>query len=138
MAIAAGISDGMRLGLNARAALITRGLAEMVRLGVAMGGKAETFMGLTGIGDLILTATGDLSRNRKVGMLLADGKSLGDILRDLGHVAEGVNSAAAALALAQKHGVNMPITEAVNAVLFNNADPRDALKALLARDAKAE
>lgn len=138
MAIAAGISDGMRLGLNARAALITRGLAEMVRLGVAMGGKAETFMGLTGIGDLILTATGDLSRNRKVGMLLADGKSLGDILRDLGHVAEGVNSAAAALTLAQKHGVNMPITEAVNAVLFNNADPRDALKALLARDAKAE
>ncbi|MFN5028179.1 MAG: NAD(P)H-dependent glycerol-3-phosphate dehydrogenase [Burkholderiales bacterium] len=138
IAIAAGISDGMQLGLNARAALITRGLAEMVRLGVAMGGKAETFMGLTGMGDLILTATGDLSRNRKVGMLLADGKSLGDILRDIGHVAEGVNSAAAALALAQKHGVNMPITEAVNAVLFHKADPRDALKALLAREAKAE
>jgi glycerol-3-phosphate dehydrogenase (NAD(P)+) len=138
MAIAAGISDGMQLGLNARAALITRGLAEMVRLGVAMGGKPETFMGLTGMGDLILTATGNLSRNRKVGMLLAEGKSLDDILRDLGHVAEGVNSAAAALALAHKHHVKMPITEAVNAVLFQNAAPRDALKALLAREAKAE
>jgi glycerol-3-phosphate dehydrogenase (NAD(P)+) len=138
MAIAAGIGDGMQLGLNARAALITRGLAEMVRLGVAMGGKPETFMGLTGMGDLILTATGSLSRNRKVGMLLAEGKSLDDILRDLGHVAEGVNSAAAALSLAHKHGVNMPITEAVNAVLFQNANPRDALKALLAREAKAE
>ena len=138
MAIAAGISDGMQLGLNARAALITRGLAEMVRLGVAMGGKPETFMGLTGMGDLILTATGSLSRNRKVGMLLAEGKSLGDVLRDLGHVAEGVNSAAAALALAHKHNVNMPITEAVNAVLFHDADPRDAVKALLAREAKAE
>lgn len=138
MAIAAGISDGMQLGLNARAALITRGLAEMVRLGVAMGGKPETFMGLTGMGDLILTATGSLSRNRKVGMLLAEGKSLGDVLRDLGHVAEGVNSAAAALELAHKHNVNMPITEAVNAVLFHDADPRDAVKALLAREAKAE
>jgi glycerol-3-phosphate dehydrogenase (NAD(P)+) len=138
MAIAAGISDGMQLGLNARAALITRGLAEMVRLGVAMGGKPETFMGLTGMGDLILTATGNLSRNRRVGILLAEGKSLNDILRDLGHVAEGVNSAAGALTLAHKHGVNMPITEAVNAVLFQSADPRDAVKALLAREAKAE
>lgn len=138
MAIAAGISDGMQLGLNARAALITRGLAEMVRLGVAMGGKPETFMGLTGVGDLILTATGNLSRNRKVGILLAEGKSLDDILRDLGHVAEGVNSAATTLALAHQHGVNMPITEAVNAVLFRQANPRDAVKALLAREAKAE
>lgn len=138
MAIAAGISDGMQLGLNARAALITRGLAEMVRLGVAMGGKPETFMGLTGVGDLILTATGALSRNRKVGMLLAEGKTLDDILRALGHVAEGVNSAATALALARKHQVSMPITEAVNAVLFEGANPRDALKALLAREARAE
>jgi glycerol-3-phosphate dehydrogenase (NAD(P)+) len=138
MAIAAGIGDGMQLGLNARAALITRGLAEMVRLGVAMGGKAETFMGLTGVGDLILTATGNLSRNRKVGMLLAEGKSLPEILRDLGHVAEGVNSAASALALAKQHGVSMPITEAVNAVLFQQANPRAAVKALLAREAKAE
>ncbi len=138
MAIAAGISDGMRLGLNARAALITRGLAEMVRLGVAMGGKAETFMGLTGVGDLILTATGNLSRNRKVGMLLAEGKSLDDILAHLGHVAEGVNSAQTALALAKKHNISMPITEAVNAVLFANANPHDAVKSLLARETKAE
>ncbi len=138
MAIAAGISDGMGLGLNARAALVTRGLAEMVRLGVAMGGRAETLMGLTGVGDLILTATGNLSRNRKVGMLLAEGKSLDNILADLGHVAEGVNSAQTALALATKHRISMPITEAVNAVLFNNANPHDAVKSLLAREAKAE
>ncbi|MEI6737236.1 MAG: NAD(P)H-dependent glycerol-3-phosphate dehydrogenase [Pseudomonadota bacterium] len=138
MAIAAGIADGMNLGLNARAALITRGLAEMVRLGVAMGGKAETFMGLTGVGDLILTATGNLSRNRKVGILLAEGKSLDDILAHLGHVAEGVNSAQTALALAKKHQIDMPITEAVNAVLFANANPQDAVKSLLSRETKAE
>jgi len=138
MAIAAGMSDGMQLGLNARAALITRGLAEMVRLGVAMGGRSETFMGLTGVGDLILTATGDLSRNRRVGMLLAEGQTLTNVLRDLGHVAEGVNSAATALALARKHNVSMPITEAVNAVLCSQTSPRDAVKSLLAREAKAE
>ncbi len=138
MAIAAGIADGMKLGLNARAALITRGLAEMVRLGVAMGGKAETFMGLTGVGDLILTATGDLSRNRKVGILLAEGKSLDDILAHLGHVAEGVNSAQTALTLAGKYQITMPITEAVNAVLFADANPQDAVKSLLARETKAE
>ena len=138
MAIAAGISDGMKLGLNARAALITRGLAEMVRLGTAMGGKAETFMGLTGVGDLILTATGNLSRNRRVGMLLAEGKSLDDILSDLGHVAEGVNSAETACRLAKQYDVDMPITNAVNAVLFAGANPQDAVKALLARDVKPE
>ena len=138
MAIAAGISDGMGLGHNARAALITRGLAEIVRLGAAMGGKPETFMGLTGMGDLILTATGNLSRNRRVGMLLAEGKTLADVLANLGHVAEGVNSAATALALARQHNISMPITEAVNAVLFDNANPRQALAALLARDTRAE
>jgi glycerol-3-phosphate dehydrogenase (NAD(P)+) len=138
MAIAAGMCDGMQLGLNARAALITRGLAEMVRLGVAMGGKPETFMGLTGVGDLILTATGNLSRNRKVGMLLAEGLGLPQILAELGHVAEGVNSAATALQLAQQYAVPMPITEAVNAVLFHNANPRDAVKGLLAREARTE
>jgi glycerol-3-phosphate dehydrogenase (NAD(P)+) len=138
MAIAAGISDGMKLGLNARAALITRGLAEMVRLGTAMGGRAETFMGLTGVGDLILTATGNLSRNRRVGMLLAEGKSLNDILNDLGHVAEGVNSAETACRLAKQYGVDMPITDAVNAVLFAGANPQDAVKSLLSRDVKAE
>lgn len=138
MAIAAGICDGMQLGMNARAALITRGLAEIVRLGVAMGGRPETFMGLTGLGDLVLTATGDLSRNRSVGVHLAQGKSLERTLAELGHVAEGVNTAQTALARARQHGVDMPITEAVNAVLFDNADPRETVKRLLAREAKAE
>jgi glycerol-3-phosphate dehydrogenase (NAD(P)+) len=138
MAIAAGLCDGMQLGMNARAALITRGLAEMMRLGVAMGGKAETFTGLTGLGDLILTATGSLSRNRSVGMALSGGKKLDEVLRELGHVAEGVNSAETALKLAKKFHVEMPITEAVCAVLFAGADPRKTVKQLLARETKAE
>lgn len=138
MAIAAGICDGMQLGMNARAALITRGLAEMVRLGVAMGGKAETFMGLTGVGDLVLTATGDLSRNRAVGIKLAEGKSLAAILADLGHVAEGVDSAETALKRAHAHRVDMPITAAVNAILFDNANPRETVKRLLSREARTE
>jgi len=138
MAIAAGLSDGMQLGMNARAALITRGLAEMVRLGVAMGGIAETFMGLTGLGDLILTATGSLSRNRSVGVALAEGKTLEQILAELGQVAEGVNSAATALALAKQYRVDMPITEAVCALLFENADPRQIVKLLLSRETRAE
>ena len=138
MAIAAGICDGMSLGMNARAALITRGLAEIVRLGVAMGGKPETFMGLTGLGDLVLTATGDLSRNRAVGMQLAHGEELQAILDSLGHVAEGVNSAQTALALAKLHAVDMPITAAVNAVLFAHADPLETVRRLLSRDTKAE
>lgn len=138
MAIAAGMCDGMRLGMNARAALITRGLAEMVRLGVAIGGKAETFMGLTGLGDLVLTATGDLSRNRMVGVKLAEGKALANILSEIGHVAEGVNSAATALALAKARQIDMPITAAVNAVLFDNANPRETVKQLLSREAGTE
>jgi glycerol-3-phosphate dehydrogenase (NAD(P)+) len=138
MAIAAGLCDGLALGMNARAAIITRGLAEMVRLGVAMGGKAETFMGLTGLGDLILTATGSLSRNRSVGVALAEGKSLAQILAELGHVAEGVNSAAIALKLAKVYGVNLPITEAVCALLFEKAEPRQIVKLLLSRETKAE
>ena len=138
MAIAVGISDGMQLGLNARAALITRGLAEMMRLGVAMGGKGETFTGLTGLGDLVLTATGNLSRNRTVGVHLAEGKALADILAELGHVAEGVNSAETARALALKYGVDMPITVAVCEILFNGADARATVKRLLSREAKAE
>lgn len=138
MAIAAGISDGMALGQNARAALITRGLAEMVRLGVAMGGRAETFMGLTGLGDLVLTATGSLSRNRAVGLKLAEGRALPDILRELGHVAEGVNSAQTARKLAKTYGVEMPISEAVAAVLFEGVDARRALQQLMAREVKAE
>jgi glycerol-3-phosphate dehydrogenase (NAD(P)+) len=138
LAIATGIADGLGLGLNARAALITRGLAEMSRLGVTLGGRAETFTGLTGLGDLILTATGDLSRNRTVGMQLATGRSLADILGGLGHVAEGVRCAQAVLGIAEAHGIEMPITQAVCAVLFNGVAPRDAVSALLRRDAKAE
>lgn len=138
LAIATGIADGLGLGLNARAALITRGLAEMTRLGAALGGRAETFTGLTGLGDLILTATGDLSRNRTVGKQLASGRTLDDILGALGHVAEGVRCAQAVLAIARAHDIDMPITEAVCAVLFDGTAPRDAVSALLKRDAKAE
>jgi glycerol-3-phosphate dehydrogenase (NAD(P)+) len=138
MAIAAGISDGLDLGLNARAALITRGLAELTRLGVALGGRPETFMGLAGAGDLILTCTGDLSRNRRVGLLLAKGKSLEAILKELGHVAEGVHSAPAVEALAAKKRIEMPITRAVCAVLFRGIPPGDAVQELLARDPREE
>ena len=138
MAIATGIADGLGLGHNARAALITRGLAEMARLGVALGGRMETFMGLTGMGDLILTATGDLSRNRTVGLKLASAQKLDDVLGSLGHVAEGVATARETLALAKKLGVEMPITSAVCAVLFDGAHPRDAVAGLLAREAKSE
>jgi len=138
MAIAAGISDGLGLGANARAALVTRGLAEMARLGLRMGGSLETFMGLTGLGDLVLTATGDLSRNRTVGLRLAAGVPLATILEELGHVAEGVHSARSALALATRYGVAMPITEAVCAVLFEGLAPMSAVQSLLAREAKRE
>lgn len=138
MAIAAGISDGMGYGHNARAALITRGLAEITRLGLALGGHAETFMGLTGVGDLILTCTGDLSRNRTVGLKLASGKRLPDILHELGHVAEGVNTAAEVQRLAGQHGVEMPITDAVCRVLFEHQAPGKAVEELLNRKPKAE
>jgi glycerol-3-phosphate dehydrogenase (NAD(P)+) len=138
LAIATGISDALQLGLNARAALITRGLAEMTRFGVALGGRAETFMGLTGVGDLILTATGDLSRNRQVGLALGRGQKITEIIASLGHVAEGVRSAPAVLARARAARVQMPITEAVVAVLDGSATPRQALERLLARDPKPE
>ena len=138
MAIAAGISDGLGLGLNARAALITRGLAEMARLGAAMGGAAETFFGLAGAGDLILTATGDLSRNRRVGLELAQGKSLTEILANLGHVAEGARSAKEVARLAKAKGVDMPVSDAVNAVLEGRLTPAAAVQSLLARDPKQE
>jgi glycerol-3-phosphate dehydrogenase (NAD(P)+) len=138
MAIAAGIADGMRLGLNARAALITRGLAEMTRLGVALGARAETFMGLSGLGDLVLTTTGDLSRNRQVGLRLAQGETLDGILRTLGHVAEGVYSAAIAAARARPLAVEMPITEAVVDVLEGRLSPREALDRLMGREARTE
>ncbi len=138
MAIAVGIADGLGLGQNARAALITRGLAEITRLGVALGGKAQTLMGLAGAGDLILTATGDLSRNRRVGLELARGRPLARILADLGHVAEGVLSARETLQLAARHRVDMPITQAVQAVLEGRLAPPQAVERLLARDARQE
>jgi glycerol-3-phosphate dehydrogenase (NAD(P)+) len=138
MAIAVGIADGLGLGQNARAALITRGLAEITRLGVALGGRAETFMGLAGAGDLILTATGDLSRNRQVGLALARGRRLARILGSLGHVAEGVHSARETLRHAARLGVDMPITQAVVAVLEQRLAPMQAVERLLARDPKAE
>ena len=138
LAIAVGICDGLGLGQNARAALITRGLADLARLGVALGGRAETVMGLTGAGDLILTATGDLSRNRRVGLELARGKALSQIVADLGHVAEGVRSAHATLVRAKSCAVEMPIASAVDAVLQGRLTPPQAVELLLARDPKAE
>jgi glycerol-3-phosphate dehydrogenase (NAD(P)+) len=138
MAIAAGMSDGLGLGLNARAALITRGLAELARLGAALGGRPETFMGLAGAGDLILTCTGELSRNRRVGLLLAKGEPLAAALKQLGHVAEGVFSARAVESLAAENKVDMPITRAVCGVLFRGVSPREAANALLARDPREE
>lgn len=138
LAIATGIADGMALGLNARAALITRGLAEMTRLGLALGAQAETFMGLSGLGDLVLTATGDLSRNRRVGLRLADGVPLAQILDELGHVAEGVYSAETVLQRARSLGVEMPITAAVVAVLRGELAPQAAVRALMMREARAE
>jgi glycerol-3-phosphate dehydrogenase (NAD(P)+) len=138
MAIATGISDGLGLGLNARAALITRGLAEVARLGVALGGRAETFMGLAGAGDLILTCTGDLSRNRRVGLGLGRGERLEAILAGLGHVAEGVHTAREVDAIARARAIDMPITREVCAVLFEGRAPAEAVAQLLARDPKAE
>ncbi|HEX2604293.1 MAG TPA: NAD(P)H-dependent glycerol-3-phosphate dehydrogenase [Oxalicibacterium sp.] len=138
LAIATGVTDGLGLGMNARAALITRGLAEITRLGVALGGRAETFTGLAGIGDLILTCTGDLSRNRRVGLSLAEGNPLQTIVTELGHVAEGVRCAQAVRALALVHKVEMPITNAVASVLFDGVAPRDMVALLLARDPRDE
>jgi glycerol-3-phosphate dehydrogenase (NAD(P)+) len=138
LAIATGVLDGLGLGLNARAALITRGLAEITRLGIVLGGRAETFMGLAGVGDLILTCTGDLSRNRQVGLGLAQGKRLDTIVAELGHVAEGVRCAQAVRTLALERGVDMPISNAVAAVLFDGDLPRDMVTRLLSRDPRDE
>lgn len=138
MAIATGIADGLQLGLNARAALITRGLAEMTRLGLALGGRPETLMGLAGVGDLILTCTGDLSRNRSVGLALAQGRKLAEILDELGHVAEGVRTARSVLSIAKRVAIDMPITRAVCDVLDGAHAPRDAVEQLLARDPRDE
>jgi glycerol-3-phosphate dehydrogenase (NAD(P)+) len=138
MAIATGICDGLGFGLNARAALMTRGLAEIARLGVALGGQPKTFMGLAGMGDLLLTCTGDLSRNRKVGLALAEGKKLSQILADLGHVAEGVSTAREVARLAGRLGIEMPITQAIDAILYRDVPAAVAVEKLLSRDPKPE
>ncbi|MDR2219528.1 MAG: NAD(P)-dependent glycerol-3-phosphate dehydrogenase [Methylobacillus sp.] len=138
MAIAAGISDGMGFGSNARAALITRGLAEITRFGMALGGRLETFMGLAGAGDLILTCTGDASRNRTVGLRLAGGETLQQIIDSLGHVAEGVHTTREVYNKAKQLGVEMPITSEVNAVLSEGRAPRTAVENLLSREQKSE
>ena len=138
LAIATGLCDGLQLGLNARAALITRGLAEMTRLGVALGADIETFMGLSGLGDLVLTATGDLSRNRKVGLLLAQGKTLSEAVASLGHVAEGVYCARTVSQRALSLGVDMPITQCVVKVLDGTLSAKQAVGLLMGRDATEE
>jgi glycerol-3-phosphate dehydrogenase (NAD(P)+) len=138
LAIATGLCDGLQLGLNARAALITRGLSEMTRLGLALGARAETFMGLSGLGDLVLTATGDLSRNRKVGLALAEGQTLVQAVGSLGHVAEGVYCARTVVQRAQKMGVEMPISSAVVALLDGQMSPAQAVAVLMGREAREE
>ncbi len=138
IAIAAGLADGLGFGYNARAALITRGLAEISRLGEAMGAKAATFMGLSGLGDLVLTATGDLSRNRQVGLELARGKTLEEIGGSLGMVTEGVHTTTAVHSLAEKLGVEMPITAAVYDLIHNRRPPLEAVRLLMTRSLKEE
>jgi len=138
MAIAVGCCEGMQLGLNARAALITRGLAEMRRLGEKLGANPVTFLGLAGVGDLVLTCTGDLSRNRSVGLEIGRGKPVAEVLAGLTQVAEGVRTARSAYELAQKHGADMPITEETYRVLHEGKDPRRAIHDLTARQLRSE
>ena len=138
LAIAAGIADGLGFGANTRAALITRGLHELMRLGRALGGRAETFMGLAGLGDLILTCTDNQSRNRRFGLALGHGENMDKAIKDIGQVVEGVHSAAEAYALAQAHNIEMPIAEQVYKVLYENEDPHDAVRDLLDREVKPE
>ncbi len=138
MALAAGIADGLGFGHDARAALITRGLAEMSRLGVALGARERTFMGLSGMGDLVLTCTGDLSRNRQVGLRLGKGEKLKEIIDSMRMVAEGVKTTEAVYKLAQKIGVDLPITSQVYAILYEGKDPREAVSKLMQRELKEE
>ncbi|WP_404301917.1 NAD(P)H-dependent glycerol-3-phosphate dehydrogenase [Alicycliphilus denitrificans] len=138
LAIATGLCDGLQLGLNARAALITRGLAEMTRLGLALGARTDTFMGLSGLGDLVLTATGELSRNRRVGLLLAEGQSLQQAVDSLGHVAEGVYSARTVVQRARAAGVEMPIAECVLALLDGRLRAAEAVVRLMEREPTVE
>ena len=138
IAIAAGILDGLGSGNNARAGLLTRGLAEIARLGKALGANPQTFWGLAGMGDLILTCTGALSRNRQLGIALAGGTTLAEFHTTHNTVVEGVNTALAASRLAERHGVEMPITSQMAAILFENASPRDAIRSIMERTLKAE
>lgn len=138
MAIGAGMADGLEFGHNARAALISRGLAEMSRLAIAMGARASTVAGLSGLGDLVLTCTGDLSRNRQTGLRIAAGEALEDVTASLGSVAEGVKTTASLHALARRHGVDMPIVEAVYDVLYTKLPVRDVVRRLFERELKPE
>ncbi|HEY4556156.1 MAG TPA: NAD(P)H-dependent glycerol-3-phosphate dehydrogenase, partial [Lysobacter sp.] len=138
LAVATGVADGMQLGLNARAGLITRGLNEMLRLNRAIGGQPETLMGLAGLGDLVLTCTGDLSRNRRLGLALGRGQSIEDAVREIGQVVESVQTADEVMRQAERHGIELPISSAVQAVLHGRITPADGLRQLLAREQKAE
>ncbi|WP_140724998.1 MULTISPECIES: NAD(P)H-dependent glycerol-3-phosphate dehydrogenase [Gammaproteobacteria] len=138
LAVATGVADGMQLGLNARAGLITRGLNEMLRLAAVIGGKPETLMGLAGLGDLVLTCTGDLSRNRRLGLALGRGQSLPDAVREIGQVVESVQTADEVMRQAEAHGIELPISNAVRAVLHGEITPEAGLKELLAREQKPE
>ncbi len=138
LAVATGVADGMELGLNARAGLITRGLNEMLRLNRALGGRPETLMGLAGLGDLVLTSTGDLSRNRRLGLALGRGQSIEDAVREIGQVVESVQTADEVMRLARRHEVELPIAEAVYAVLHGEISPAEGLRQLMAREQKAE
>jgi glycerol-3-phosphate dehydrogenase (NAD(P)+) len=138
LAVATGVADGMQLGLNARAGLITRGLNEMLRLNQAIGGKAETLMGLAGLGDLVLTCTGDLSRNRRLGLALGRGQSLDDAVREIGQVVESVQTADEVMRQAERHGIELPISSKVRAALHGEITPADGLRQLLAREQKPE
>jgi glycerol-3-phosphate dehydrogenase (NAD(P)+) len=138
LAVATGAADGMNLGLNARTGLITRGLNEMLRLKAAIGGRPQTLMGLAGLGDLVLTCTGDLSRNRRLGLALGRGQSLADAVRDIGQVVESVQTADEVMRLAERHGLELPIASNVRDVLHGDITPAEALRRLLAREQKAE
>ena len=138
LAVATGIADGMALGLNARAGLITRGLNEMLRLNGALGGRAETLMGLAGLGDLVLTCTGDLSRNRRLGLALGRGQSLADAVAEIGQVVESVDTVDEVMRLANRHGIELPISELVQRVLHQQITPAEGLKIILAREQKPE
>lgn len=138
IALAAGIADGLGYGDNTKAALITRGIAEITRLGVKMGCKLETFAGLSGIGDLIVTCASMHSRNRRAGILIGEGKSYQEAMQEVGQIVEGVYAAKAGLELSRKYAVSMPIVEQVNAVLFENKSPREAVNELMLRDKRAE